>query len=69
MFTSRAHLSYPTHNSLVYTSNDTGRIYCVKYTDKSILWEHWERDQWDQCKEYMIEEPPAGSWGFVADSE
>ncbi len=69
MFKQLAHLHYPTHYSLVYTSEQSGRIYCVKYDDRSIQWDHFNQDQMTQCQEYMIEALPAGSWGFVADSE
>lgn len=68
MFTTLAHLQYPTHTSLVYTSERSDRIYCVKYNDRLLLWDHWDRDQMPLCQEYMIEALPDGVWGFSADS-
>lgn len=68
MFTTVAHLQYPTHTSLVYTSDQSDRIYCVKYNDRYILWDHWDQDQVQQCQEYMIEALPEGFWGFTEDS-
>jgi hypothetical protein len=68
MFNTLAHLQYPTHTSLVYTSLETQRIYCVKYNDRLLLWDHWDQDQIALCQEYMIEALPDGVWGFSADS-
>lgn len=69
MFKPLAHLQYPSHSSLVYTSTRSGRIYCVKYNDRYIQWDHWEEDSMAECQEYMIESLPDGQWGFTEDSE
>ena len=69
MFKQIAHYSYKTHASLVYTNESSGRIYCVKYNDRSIQWEYWLENQMDQCTEYMIEPLPDGVWGFSPDNE
>lgn len=69
MFDQLAHLHYPTHNSLVYTNTQSGRIYCVKYNQQYMEWDYWEKDQEDLVKEYMIGPLPDGTWGFSGESE
>ncbi len=69
MFNKVAHLHYATHNSLVYTSDTTGRIYCVKYNDRYLQWENFDNNEMPLVQEYMIEALPTGVWGFSEDSQ
>lgn len=64
-----AHFKYPTHFSYVFQHQDSGRIHCIKYSKRGIVWEHFEYGDWDQCKEYMITDLPESGWGFVEEEE
>lgn len=62
-----AHFQYPTHWSYVYQYGNKGRIHCIKYGNRGIIWETFENHEFDQCQEYMIADLPAEFWGFEAD--
>ncbi len=64
-----AHFRYPTHFAYVFQHELSGQIHCLKYNQRSIDWTYYAYEQWDQCKEYMIEALPLGVWGFTPDPD
>jgi hypothetical protein len=64
-----AHFKYPTHYAYVYQYSEGGRIHCLKYSKKGIVWEYFEYSEWDQCKEYMLSDLPDHTYGFEEDPE
>ena len=64
-----AHFRYPTHYTYVYQVNDTGRVHCIKYSQRGMVWEHFDYAAWEECKEYMITDLPDHTWGFSEDPE
>lgn len=69
MFNELAHFKYPTHYVYVFQHQHTGHIHCLKYNNRKIDWTHYQYEEWEQCKEYMIQELEWGTWGFESDSE
>lgn len=68
-FVELAHFRYPTHNTYVSQCCDSGRIHCLKYSKRGIIWEYFEYCDWHICKEYMIHDLPDHSYGFVEDED
>lgn len=62
-----AHYRYSTHICYVYQCHNSGNIHCIKYNNKVLNWEYFDKDQIEDCKEYMIKDIPNESWGFVED--
>lgn len=68
-FVELAHFRYPTHCIHVSQCCFSGRIHCLKYSNRGIIWEYFEYSDWHICKEYMIEDLPETGWGFVEDPD
>lgn len=66
-YTKIAHLQYPRHNAYAYQIKGSSYIHCIRYTSRGIEWD-WFND-WDTCKDTMVEEPSAWKWGFTEDPE
>lgn len=63
-----AHFRYPSHYAYVYQHCDSGRIHCLKYSRRGLLWETFDYNEWELCKEYMITELPEYTWLFSPDN-
>jgi|LauGreDrversion4_2_1035121.scaffolds.fasta_scaffold3763914_1 hypothetical protein len=69
MINNLAHIRYGEHSVHLAKNTETGTIVCFKYNDRRCDLRVFDRDQSDQCAEYMLQSIPAFGWGFVEDSE
>ena len=69
MINNLAHINYGQHSVHLAKNTATGSIVCFKYNDRRCDLRVFDRDQSDQCAEYMLQAIPAFGWGFVEDSE
>lgn len=64
-----AHFRYRTHFAYVFKHVGSDRLHCIKYGKRGIIWDHFDNNDLEKCKEYMINDLPDCSWRFVEDSE
>ena len=60
---------YPSHASYVFASSPSGRIHCVKYSNRGLEWEWFDQSHVADCQEYMITDVVDERWGFQEDSD